>query len=235
MRNLSKFLILSVLTVNVSMAQLAFDRTRVIFDRGSQNSISMKVENVSSKMPFLAQTWIETSQGVKLTEPLVALPMLQRINPKQEKQIKIGLVGSESVLPQDQESLLSLNILGVPPTDAQAAGQLNIMIKSNLKLFYRPKGLKKYSDNAWVKEMKVSKSGNTYTLENPTPYHTVIYGFRAGKGSKAIEKDVILKPFSSEKVTVNAGATPSILYLKDNGGGAAIHYRCNGNLCEVSQ
>ncbi|GAA5101385.1 fimbrial biogenesis chaperone [Wohlfahrtiimonas larvae] len=235
MRNLSKFLILSTLMMNVSTAQLAFDRTRVILDRSSQNSVSIAVENISPKMPFLAQTWIETQQGVKVSEPLVALPMLQRINPKQEKQIKIGLVGSEQVLPQDKESLLSLNILGVPPKDSQVAGQLNIMIKSNLKLFYRPKGLKKYSNNAWVQEMKVSKSGGTYTLENPTPYHIVIYGFRAGKGSKAIEKDVVLKPFSSEKVTVNLGNTPSILYMKDNGGGAAIHYRCNSNLCTVVQ
>lgn len=232
MHNISKILILSVLTMNVSMAQLAFDRTRVILDRNSQNSVSIKVENVSPKMPFLAQAWIETTQGVKISEPLVALPMLQRINPKQEKQVKIGLAGSESVLPQDKESLLSLNILGVPPKDGQAAGQLNIMIKSNLKLFYRPKGLKSIKDNAWVNDMKVSKSGNTYTLENPSPYHIVIYGFRAGKGGKAIEKDVVLKPFSSEKVSVKAGNTPVILYLKDNGGGAAIEYNCHNSVCQ---
>ena len=232
MRNISKFFIFSVLAVNVSMAQLAFDRTRVVFDRNSQNSVSIAVENISPKVPFLAQAWIETTQGAKISEPLVALPMLQRINPKQEKQVKIGLVGSENILPQDQESLLSLNILGVPPKDSQVAGQLSIMVKSNLKLFYRPKGLKSIKDNAWVNDMKVSKSGNTYILENPSPYHIVIYGFRAGKGSKAIEKDVILKPFSSEKVTLNLGTTPSILYLRDNGGGAAIHYNCNSGSCQ---
>lgn len=232
MHNISKILILSVLTLNVSMAQLAFDRTRVVFNRNSQKSVSIAVENISPKMPFLAQAWIETAQGVKMSEPLVALPMLQRINPKQEKQIKIGLVGSESILPQDRESLLSLNILGVPPKDGQVEGQLNIMIKSSLKLFYRPKGLKTMQDNAWVNEMKVSKSGNTYTLENPSPYHIVIYGFRTGIGAKAIPKDVILKPFSSEKVTVNAGNTPIILYLKDNGSGDALLYSCSNNLCQ---
>lgn len=230
-----KILFLGFLIFNVSFGQLAFDRTRVVFDNATSNSVSIIVENTSPNLPYLAQTWIEDEKGNKIEEPLVALPLLQKLNPSQEKQIKISLVGNTDSLPKDRESLLYFNVLGVPPTDGSAQSKLNILIRSELKLFYRPKGLAKYAEDALFDEVKVTKSGNGLILENPTPYHVVIYAFSNGKNQKLIEKDIIIEPFSNETVKLTVGNTPNIYFISDSGGAKSVSYKCNNGLCTIAK
>lgn len=230
---MKKILFVGFMMFNVSFAQLAFDRTRVIFDHSKTNSVSVIVENGSPNMPYLAQTWIEDGNGNKIEEPLVSLPMLQRLNPKQEKQIKISLVGNTDSLPKDRESLLQFSVLGLPPTDTDGQSKLNILVRSNLKLFYRPKGLPQYAENAIFEELKVQQQGNSLLLDNPTPYHIVIYAFSAKKGVKLIDKDIIMKPFSQEKVAVSVGSTPHIYFINDNGVARSLSYQCSSSACSV--
>lgn len=230
---MKKILFVGFMMFNVSFAQLAFDRTRVIFDHSKTNSVSVIVENSSPNMPYLAQTWIEDGNGNKIEEPLVSLPMLQRLNPKQEKQIKISLVGNTDSLAKDRESLLQFSVLGLPPTDAEGQSKLNILIRSNLKLFYRPKGLPQYAENTIFEELKVQKQGTNLLLENPTPYHIVIYAFSVKKGTKLIEKDIILKPFSSESVSISVGNSPYIYFINDNGAAKSLAYKCDNGFCSV--
>lgn len=228
-----KILFLGLLVLNFSFGQLAFDRTRIIFDHSNTNSVSVIVENSNPNMPYLAQTWIEDGNGNKIEEPLVALPMLQRLNPRQEKQIKISLVGDTNALPKDRESLLQFSVLGLPPTDSEGQSKLNILVRSNLKLFYRPKGLQKYAENAIFEEVKVQKQGNNLILENPTPYHIVIYAFSARKGINLTEKDIVLKPFGKEKVSVTVGNNPYIYFINDNGAAKSLAYKCSNSLCSI--
>lgn len=231
---MKKLIIFTLLMVNVSYAQLSFDRTRVIFDHGKSSSQSVIVDNSSPSSPYLAQSWIEDENGVKISEPLVALPILQRINPNQKKQVKVNLIGSTANLPSDRESLFFMNVLGVPPKEGGNQSQINVVIQSKLKLFYRPKGLPTYSgSNGWVQEMRVSKTGNTLKLENPSPYHIVIYGFGSQRTGKIIEKDVILKPFATETVSVQTNNTPYIYYINDFGGADSVNYTCNGSSCNL--
>lgn len=98
-------------------ASLTVDCTRVIYDM-EKPGVSVVVENTDTKDPFLLQTWIESSQGEKITEPLVALPLLQRIEPGQKKQIRINSVNQTAQLPQDRETLFYFNVLGIPPRAA---------------------------------------------------------------------------------------------------------------------
>lgn len=232
---MKKLIILAALLLNISYAQLSFDRTRVIFDHSKSNSQSVVVSNNNKTAPYLAQSWIEDENGVKIMAPLVALPILQRINPNQEKQIRISLAGDATQLPRDRESLLYFNVLGVPPKEGNDDNVISIVLQSKLKLFFRPKGLQKYSTaNGWFEEMNVRKNGNTLILENPSPYHIVIYGFKNQSGSKPIEKDVIVKPFSNESVNIKLGNTPEILFVNDFGGAEALSYRCDAaGSCEV--
>lgn len=221
---------LSLSLLNAAYAQLTLDRTRVIFDRAQSNSQSVVVSNTNKNEPYLAQSWIEDEKGNKIESPLVALPILQRINPGQEKQVKISLAGQNN-LPTDRESMLFFNVLGVPPkTDAE--NQVNIVIQSKVKLFYRPKGLKQYKSNGWLQELGVSKNGNSYTLQNPTEYHMVILGFSNGSKGKVIEKDIILKPFGSEVVNLPLGNTPTIYFINDFGGTESQSYQCK-NSCQL--
>lgn len=98
---------------------------------------------------------------------------------------------------------------------------------------YRPKGLATYDDNGWLMELQVRKSGNQLILENPTAYHIIIYAFSNTENGQLIEKDIILKPFSQETVSVNIGNTPYIYFINDYGAGQALSYLCQGATCSL--
>ncbi len=218
--------------LNIAFGQLTLDRTRVIFDREQSNSQSIVVENTNKNDPYLAQSWIEDERGNKIESPLVALPILQRINPGQEKQVKISLVG-QNTLPEDRESLLFFNVLGVPPK-AEAENQVSIVIQSKIKLFYRPKGLPKYPLNkSWIEEMGVENHGSSLMLTNPTAYHIIIFSLSRDNNQSVIEKDIILKPFSSETVHLKLGSTPTINVIDDYGAVKTLHYQCQATSCRL--
>ncbi|MHC5226078.1 fimbrial biogenesis chaperone [Ignatzschineria sp. LJL83] len=230
---MKKILFFSLFILNFAFAQISFDRTRVILDMDKSKSQTITAINPNKTLPFLAQSWIEDEKGNKITQPLIALPIVQRLNPGQEKQIKVELVGNASSLPTDRESLYYFNALGVPPKDG-GQNQVNIVIQSKLKLFYRPKGLPKYPQQGWVEELQVQKTSNGLTIQNPTAYHVIIYGFSSTTNKKLQERDIILKPFSTEKVNVKLGnGTPIIHIVNDQGGAKSINFSCNTNDCRV--
>lgn len=76
------------------------------------------------------------------------------------------------------------------------------------------------------------KIGDLIILNNPTPYHVIIYGF-SKKNSKIIEKDVILKPFSTEQISINIGDKPTIHYIDDYGSGEYLDYNCSSSPCTL--
>lgn len=153
--------VISVILLSGVMTQayavLGLDRTRIIFNE-EEGGTSVVVDNQDSTSSFLAQTWIETPTGEKLTSSLVALPFLQKIGPKQKKQIKITYMEGQNSLPQDRESLLYFNVLGIPP-QGKEANVVQFTIQSRLKLFYRPKGIdyKLSADNYFQRDLKVTK------------------------------------------------------------------------------
>ncbi len=223
-------LLLAGTLINVSFAQLSFDRSRVIFDAGKKSSQSVVVTNSNAEAPYLANAWIENDRGEKIVSPLVALPILQRINPKQDKQIKISFMGSDAELAKDRETMLFMNVLGVPPKDDDGTNKISIVIQSKMKLFYRPKGLPTYEHNGWFEEVMAKKAGNSITLENPTPYYTVIYALTDSR-NRTIEKEINLKPFSSETVNIQVGNKFTMMLIDDYGGSVKMNYACNGNVC----
>lgn len=222
---MKKIIIIAVLLVNAAFAQLSFDRTRVIFDHAAKNSQSILVSNTSQKLPFLAQSWLENENGQKITGPLTALPVLQRINPREEKQVKLNLSGDLSVLPKDRETLLYLNVRGVPPTSD--GNTLNISIQSRLKVFYRPKGMKRHDDKKVFEMLNVTKKGNSLILENPTAYHFVIYAVKGNARAKSTDIDVLVKPFSTATINVKIGNDPTIFFVNDQGGTTSMSYQCS--------
>ncbi|GGZ96336.1 molecular chaperone [Ignatzschineria ureiclastica] len=213
--------------------QLSLDRTRIVFDRAKTNSQSITLTNTNPEVPYLAQSWIENEYGHKIEDPLIALPILQRLEPKQEKQVKISLSGANN-LPTDRESLLYFNALGIPPKGSSSGGnEVNIVVQSKIKLFYRPKGLPEFPNNGWIKKLEVNKQGNQYTLTNPTPYHLVILGFSSGQKGRFIEKEMMVKPFATETVKLSLGNTPTIHFINDFGSTESNHYECQSATCKL--
>lgn len=228
---LSSILLLS----SYVQASLTMDRTRIIYD-AEKPGVSIVVENIDTKDPFLVQTWLESSEGKKITEPLVALPLLQRIEPNQKKQIRINTVNEITSLPQDKESLLYFNILGVPPK-SHLENVVEVVIQSRFKLFYRPKGLKRYPNNNWQQELKVEKKNNKLYFNNPTPYHIVVININNTSQKMKDFPEVIIKPNSSYTYQLNEkqqnGNNLILTYLNDYGAAASLKYTCSDSSCSL--
>ncbi|MER5091226.1 fimbrial biogenesis chaperone, partial [Providencia stuartii] len=172
MKKLKLIMSALILISTYTHASISVDRTRVIYDEASKG-VSVVIENIDKKDPYLVQSWIENENGEKISEPLIALPLLQRVEANQKKQIRISLSKNDVKIPSNQESLFYFNVLGIPPK-TKLENAVEIVIQSRFKLFYRPSELKKYPNNDWQKELKVEKVGKSLKLTNPTPYHIIV-------------------------------------------------------------
>lgn len=235
MKKINVVLSTLILLSSYVQASLTMDRTRVIYD-AAKPGVSVVVENTDTKDPFLVQTWLESSEGKKITEPLVALPLLQRIEPNQKKQIRINAVNETISLPQDKESLMYFNILGVPPK-SDLENVVEVVIQSRFKLFYRPKGLIKYQENNWQQELTLEKKNNEIHFNNPTPYHIVVININNNPQKAKGFSEVIINPNSSFVYRLNEKQKGSgdiiVTYLDDYGAPRLLKYTCSGSQCSL--
>lgn len=218
-----------------AQASISVDRTRVIYDEASKG-VSVVVKNTDSKDPFLVQSWIENEQGNKVTEPLIALPVLQRIEPNQKKQVRISASKTDLQAASDKESLFYFNILGIPPK-SELENAVEIVIQSRFKLFYRPAGLMKYPDNNWQKELRIEKKGNALTLTNPTPYHVVVININDSTKKVDDFQELIIKPNSDVRHALSDKQVQSpkmvVTYIDDYGAVKRLNYTCQSTTCSL--
>ena len=65
MKSLLALTLLGLTGLQAANAAVALDRTRVIFE-GGQKSMSVNVRNDNTKLPDLAQSWVEDANGQKI-------------------------------------------------------------------------------------------------------------------------------------------------------------------------
>lgn len=92
-----------------SHAALQPDRTRIVFN-ANDKATSLRVDNRSDKLPYLAYSWLENEKGEKSDDLLVALPPIQRLEPKATTQVRIVKQASTAKLPGDRETLFFYNM-----------------------------------------------------------------------------------------------------------------------------
>lgn len=216
---------------------VSMDRTRVIFD-GSQKSISLNISNNNKQLPYLAQGWIENTEGKKIQSPLVVLPPVQRLEPGKSSQVKIEALPGISTLPQDRESLFYFNLREIPPK-SDKPNTLQIALQTRVKLFYRPKAIiPEKNATPWQEKLTLEKQGDHYILKNPTPYYaTIINATANAKSTNGKEfTPVMVSPFGQDNLGVNAsllGSSPVLTYINDFGGRPTLTFRCQSATCKV--
>lgn len=220
-------------------AAIALDRTRVIFN-GADKSISLNVSNQNVELPYLAQGWIESEQGEKIEGPLIVLPPIQRIEPGDKSQIKVQALPDVSTLPQDRESVFYFNLREIPPR-SDKPNVLQIALQTRIKLFYRPAAIyatKTELMNPWQEKITLTKKGDLYQVNNPTPYYVTIVDGLTGLKGKSIEgfKPLMIDPKGQGTLNLKAselGASPVLSYINDYGGRPRLKFSCSGNECKV--
>ena len=234
---LKSAVLLGALVTQQAQAAIALDRTRVIFD-GGQKSVSLNVSNQNKQLPYLAQGWIEDEQGNKIQSPLTVLPPVQRIEPGKPSQVKIQALPAARLLAQDKETLYYFNLREIPPKSSKA-NTLQIALQTRIKLFYRPAGITMDTNAAPPQEqMTLSKQGDKYMVNNPTPYYVTIVDANRKKAGARVKgfEPMMVPPKSSLPLTVSAAAvgnSPVLTYVNDYGGRPQLSFSCNGSSCTV--
>ncbi|WP_329606429.1 MULTISPECIES: fimbria/pilus periplasmic chaperone [unclassified Pseudomonas] len=230
-------LLLSMLGLQQVQAAVALDRTRAVFN-GGEKSISLSINNGNKDLPYLAQGWVEDEQGNKITSPLTVLPPLQRLEPGAKSQIKIQALPAANLLAQDRETLFYFNLREIPPK-SEKPNTLQLALQTRIKLFYRPKTLGATMGMVpWEEQLTLSKQGNKYLVNNPTPYYVTIVDAGSKPGSASAEgfEPIMIAPKGKETLSLDIsvlGQTPVLTYINDYGGRPQLQFTCNGNDCKA--
>lgn len=187
-------------TLSTAQAALTVSTTRIVFD-SDKRSTSVVIANPSPR-PYAVQTWINTSKDDTDTPvPLATSPGLFRLDPSKEQMVQISRL--PNTLPEDRETLFYLNVQEIPEANPDQVNVLNIALRSRLKLFYRPSGLKgRPDDRAGELKWSVRQQAGKVQLvvDNPTPYHYTFGRLEvtaAGK-TEAIQAQAMAAPFAQQ-------------------------------------
>lgn len=165
---------------------------------------------------YLVQSWVDSGEPGDKT-PFIVTPPLFRINPGEENMLRIVRTGGS--LPQDRESVFWLNVKSIPATDDSKprTNVLQVVVKSRLKLFYRPAGLEGQPETAYH-QLSVARSGNRLTLSNPTPYYVTLFTLKVD-GQEIKEADMV-PPKGSANFTLPSASVSTVAWqaISDYGG-----------------
>ena len=220
-------------------AAVGLDRTRVIFD-GGKNATSVNITNNNTQLPYLAQGWIEDEAGTKITSPLIVLPPVQRLEPGKQSQVKVQALPAANALPQDRETVFYFNLREIPPR-TEKANTLQIALQTRIKLFYRPQAItpsQQDLSNPWQEKLTLTREGERYTVNNPTPYYVTLVDARSTKDGKTVAgfEPLMVPPRGALTLGPSAqalGNTPHLSYVNDYGGRPLLAFSCSGNTCKV--
>ncbi|SQB37637.1 fimbrial chaperone protein [Citrobacter koseri] len=129
---------------------------------------------------------------------------------------------SGDTLPTDRESVYWLNIKAIPSSSPDAKNELLIAVKSKMKLFYRPAGLKGDPSLAY-QQLTFSSVGGKLSVHNPSPYSVSLYDIKVN--GKQLAKPPMVLPFQTVSLPQSAvtGGEVSWRAINDFGGITAEH------------
>ena len=214
----------SVLLSATSQAGVMLGGTRIVFD-GNKRDASISVGNTTAQ-PYAVQTWINTEADDNSTAtPFVATPPLFRLDPRNEQMVRIQKV--PGALPEDRESVFYFNAQEIPVAGKAGENTLKIAMRTRIKLFYRPVGLKGNPLDAlpqlrWSLAQEQGKS--VLVVNNPSAFHVSFIGVKviAGAQTVEVEEPKMVAPMSSQRYALPGfnGRTGDVMFsaINDYGG-----------------
>lgn len=229
--------VVGILLAQQANAAIALDRTRVIVN-GGEKSVSLSITNENKNLPYLAQGWIEDAQGNKISSPMTVLPPVQRVEAGAKSQVKVQVSPALSALPQDRETLFYFNLREIPPR-SNKPNVLQIALQTRIKLFYRPTPIALDKTQAatgdWVEKVTLSRQGDKYVVNNPSPYYlTIVEGRPSAKGTPVGFQPIMVAPKGQTAIEASASAfgnSPVLTYVNDYGGRPQLQFTCGGTNC----
>ncbi|HBR6925112.1 TPA: molecular chaperone [Klebsiella pneumoniae] len=193
--------------------------TRLVYN-GSVSQAAISINNPDSK-PYLIQSWVSKSENSDDGDNIfTTTPPLFKLNPHTQNSVRVMLTGD--TLPTDRESIYWLNIKVIPSSSPDAKNELLIAVKSKMKLFYRPVGLKGDPSLAY-QQLTFSHEGGKLSVHNPSPYSVSLYDVKVN--GKQLTKPPMVLPFQTVSLPQSAitGGEVSWRAINDFGGITAEH------------
>ncbi|MDX7990967.1 fimbrial biogenesis chaperone [Xenorhabdus littoralis] len=186
------FILTCIFSINISLAGVVIGGTRLVYI-SDQKEASISINNPEDDISYLIQSWVHGEHNETKT-PFIITPPLFKLTAGNENILRIVKTGNN--LPNDRESLFWINIKSIPATAKTGQNQLQITVKSQFKLFYRPADLIDNANTAY-KTLKFSIDGHKLTAENPTPYYVSFSELTTGNGVKnhEIQSPGMISPF----------------------------------------
>jgi len=196
-------------------AGILTEGTRIIYPADSE-SRTLLIAN-TNPWPVLVQTWVDQGEGDPgaADAPFVVLPAIFRLEPSATERLRIVHTGKP--FPEDRESLLWLNLYEVPPVDADTEAdtdddaRLTLTFNTQLKVLYRPEGLRAPDDLAAQLQFRLLERQDgrwCVSAYNPTPWHASISALHVDGMDgplAADEADLLLPPFSTRCYRLGEG------------------------------
>ena len=213
----------SLLSV-ASQAGVMLGGTRIVFD-GSKRDASISVGNTTAQ-PYAVQTWINTEADDNTSAtPFVATPPLFRLDPRKEQMVRIQKV--PGALPEDRESVFYFNAQEIPVAGKADENTLKIAMRTRIKLFYRPAGLKGNALDALpqLRWNLVQEQGKpVLVVNNPSAFHVSFIGVKVSAGAQTVEvqEPKMVAPMSSQRYALPgfSGRSGEVMFsaINDYGG-----------------
>lgn len=193
--------------------------TRVVFE-ATKKEVSLSVKNPPNSPAYLIQSWLDNALPTDVRRvPFVITPPLFRLGSGEENLLRI--INTNPDLPQDRESLYWLNIKSLAAARKSNENRLQIVVRTRIKLFYRPTGLSGTAADAY-KALVFSRQGNTLHVSNPTPYY--ISFFKIAIGSVPLKMPGMIEPKGTLTLQIPAKASGPVSWqaINDYGGTSEI-------------
>jgi len=151
------------------------DATRVVY-QSQEKEANLSLSNSGEDgVPYLVQSWVSSfDQRDESADEFIITPPLFRLDAKSQNILRIIATHAQN-LPNDKESLFWLNVKAIPAMSAEQRNQnvLQIALKTTIKLFYRPAGLKGSLPEA-VEKLQWRTEAGKLSVHNPSGFNVVV-------------------------------------------------------------
>ncbi|WP_323085981.1 molecular chaperone [Providencia alcalifaciens] len=166
---------------------MGFSYSRVVVMEESRSGASVDINNNTSNV-YLMQSRVlgaDVATGMPVDfkngeAPFLVLPPLKRLDAQNSLPLRIqASPAGVARLPRDRESVFFLEAKGIPSLAGtegskgvnDGKGHVAIGLVNNIKLFWRPKGLKSEAIDDLANTLSVSRDGDRLKVTNPSDYY----------------------------------------------------------------
>ncbi|HBC7422434.1 TPA: molecular chaperone [Serratia marcescens] len=171
------------------LSGVGFSFSRVVLMADKRGGATVDVNNNTPNV-YLMQSRVvnaDPATGMPVepgnnTAPFLVLPPLQRVDAQQRLSLRIiASPDGTAKLPQDRESVFFLATKAIPSVPSKGdKGHMAIALVNNIKLFWRPKGLKSEVIDDVSNTLTISRDGNKLKVTNHSAYYLTFFSLTVG-------------------------------------------------------